>query len=141
MDYIINPVMMGGVIKEVHDSKVKINLNGRLGIIVLPVKYFFGKVPESADRVEFYFSYLQTNEKPYDYDYGGLNREEMSPCFIGGIIKEVNDTAVVVSIDEIGGSVSVPRRWVFTSVEIVEGLYAEFYISRVRVLSRPQGNS
>ena len=36
MDYIINPVLMGGVINGISEDRVKINLNGRLGVIELP---------------------------------------------------------------------------------------------------------
>mgnify|MGYP001420781753 FL=1 len=37
VEYQINPTLMGGVIKEIsEDGCVKINLNGRLGVIKVP---------------------------------------------------------------------------------------------------------
>lgn len=36
MDYIINPVKMGGLVKKVTDGMVKIHLHGRLGVITVP---------------------------------------------------------------------------------------------------------
>ena len=38
VEYLINPVKMGGVVKEIYDDgkMVKIYLNGRLGVIKVP---------------------------------------------------------------------------------------------------------
>jgi hypothetical protein len=38
MDYMIHPVMMGGLVKEVADDQVKVHLHGRLGVITVPKK-------------------------------------------------------------------------------------------------------
>lgn len=32
MDYMINPIKMGGLIKEVQDDRIKVHLHGRLGV-------------------------------------------------------------------------------------------------------------
>lgn len=36
MDYMINPIKMGGLIKEVQDDRIKVHLHGRLGVITIP---------------------------------------------------------------------------------------------------------
>ena len=38
IDYIIQPVLMGGLIKEVAEDKIKVHLHGRLGVITVSRK-------------------------------------------------------------------------------------------------------
>ena len=95
MDYIINPVMMGGIIKEVKEDKVKIRLHGRLGVITVPTKLIkTDNILEMGPVLEFYFSYIQVMEDPYEYDSSDIFYEEMQPCLLGGKITQVNDTAI-----------------------------------------------
>ena len=35
-EYTINPVLMGGLVKEVTSDAVKVHLHGRLGVITIP---------------------------------------------------------------------------------------------------------
>lgn len=68
LSYQLNPVLMGGVITKTAGDDVKINLNGRLG--VLYVKKSLLLHPDDItenDRIGFYFSYLQLTEQPLDY--------------------------------------------------------------------------
>ena len=53
MDYIINPVLMGGVINGISEDRVKINLNGRLGVIELPKTLLSFSEPKLEDKVLF----------------------------------------------------------------------------------------
>ena len=85
------------------------------------------------DRIGFYFSYLQLTEQPLDYDYTPLSADtDTEPCLVGGILEEVNDTAVKVRIGRNLGTVAVPRRWVFTDREPAEQDHVEFYLSRIK---------
>lgn len=134
LSYQLNPVLMGGVITKTAGDDVKINLNGRLG--VLYVKKSLLLHPDDItenDRIGFYFSYLQLTEQPLDYDYTPLSADtDTEPCLVGGILEEVNDTAVKVRISRNLGTVAVPRRWVFTDKEPAEQDHVEFYLSRIK---------
>lgn len=69
MDYIINPVKMGGLVKKVTDGMLKIHLHGRLGVFIVPESLVIDDTPiEPGHDLEFYFSYIQIVEDPYDYD-------------------------------------------------------------------------
>ena len=138
MDYIINPVLMGGLVKEVTEDTIKVHLHGRLGVITVPKSLIVDDAEvEPGHEMQFYFSYLQVNETPYDYDSAAVNRElELSPCLVGGTITEVNDTAIKAEIMNNLGTVAVPRRWVFTPVELKNGQNVEFYFSCMKVVGK-----
>ncbi|AME10001.1 MULTISPECIES: CBO2463/CBO2479 domain-containing protein [Gemella] len=139
MDYIINPVMMGGIIKEVKDDKVKIHLHGRLGVITVPTKLIkTDNILEMGHVLEFYFSYIQVMEDPYEYDSSDILYEEMQPCLLGGKITQVNDTAIEVAIMDGLGTIAVPRRWAFTTVVLEENQDVEFYLSHMRVIGKKE---
>ena len=135
MNYMINPVLMGGLVKEVTADVVKVHLHGRLGVITVPKSMILDPVvPEPGHEMQFYFSYLQVNETPYDYDGSPISRDrEFAPCLLGGTISEVNDTAIKADIMEHMGTVAVPRRWVFTDLALKEGQNVEFYFSPMHV--------
>lgn len=138
MDYMINPALMGGLVKEVTADDVKVHLHGRLGVITVPKSLILDPVElEPGHEMQFYFSYLQVNEDPYDYDGSPIRRDrEFMPCFIGGTITEVNDTAIKADMMEHMGTVAVPRRWVFTDVALQEGQNVEFYFSPMHVIGK-----
>lgn len=138
MDYIINPVKMGGLVKEVSDGRVKIHLHGRLGVIKIPDSLVISQEPVAiGHETEFYFSYVQVVEDPYDYDDSGMTPDyEPEPCLLGGKITEVNDTAIEMTLMNNLGTIAVPRRWVFTSVKLAEGQSAEVYLSCMKVIGK-----
>ena len=131
MDYIINPVLMGGLVKEVKDDFVKVHLHGRLGVITVPNRLIITDEPiVPGHELRFYFSYIQINEQPYDYDTSPVDPAlAISPCLVGGTLTEVNDTAIKLEMLSGLGTVAVPRRWVFTPVPLKEGQNGEFYFS------------
>lgn len=135
-EYIIQPVLMGGTIKEFFEDKIKIHLKGRLGVLTLPMSFFKGDTNIKAeDKVSFYFSYIQVVEKAGNYDISGINiYSDIEPELFGGKISLVNDTAVEVSIDSVG-TIFVPRRWVFSDTELKEGQNVEFYLSGIKKLN------
>ena len=143
-EYTINPVLMGGLVKETDGDMVKVHLHGRLGVITVPKSCVLkGKAdapgmeePSVGTEMQFYFSYLQINETPYDYDVSAVKNGNFEPCFIGAVITEVNDTAVKAEIMDGLGTVAVPRRWVFTEVELKEGQNAEFYFSPMKICGK-----
>lgn len=136
MDYIINPILMGGVINKVTEDRVKINLRGRLGVIEVPKVLIVSPAPKSGDKVSFYFSYLEVTDNPCDYDSDEIVREkEIIPCLLGGKITEFNDTAIEAVVEKLDIIIRVPRRWVFTEVALEDELDVEFYLSRMQVLS------
>ena len=138
MEYIINPIKMGGLVKEATDSQVKVHLHGRLGVITVDPKLIpFNGTLEPGHEAEFYFSYIEVVDNPYDYDVMGLlNDNEIMPCLLGGKIIEVNDTAAKIEIMNNLGTIAVPRRWMFTAVPLVEGLDVQFYFSRMNVIGK-----
>lgn len=138
MDYVMNPILMGGLVKEVTGAMVKVHLHGRLGVITVPRSLIVDDMEiETGHEMQFYFSYLQVNEAPYDYDSAALDRElELTPCLLGGTIIEVNDTAVKAEIMDGLGTVAVPRRWVFTPVALREGQNVEFYFSCMKITGK-----
>lgn len=138
MDYVINPIKMGGLVKKVSDDDIKVHLHGRLGVISVP-KHLV--IPydnlQAGCETEFYFSYIQVVEDPYDYDSSDMITDhEIMPCLLGGKISEVNDTAVKVEIINQLGTIAVPRRWVFTPVPLKEGQNIEFYFSCMQVVGK-----
>lgn len=138
MDYIINPVKMGGLVKEVSEDRIKVHLHGRLGVIKVPPKLIISSKPiEIGHEMEFYFSYIQVVEDPYDYDASDMITEhDPMPCLLGGKITEVNDTAIEVAIMDGLGSIAVPRRWAFTPITLAVGQDAEFYFSCMKVIGK-----
>lgn len=141
LDYMINPILMGGLVKEVKDNIVKVHLHGRLGVIEVPREYILEKdtEPEIGHDMSFYFSYIQINENPYDYDCSPIKKDkEFAPCLIGGTIIEVNDTAIKVRMMEELGTVAVPRRWAFTDLPLAEGQNVEFYFSPLHIVGKKE---
>lgn len=138
MEYIINPIKMGGLIKEAANDHIKVHLHGRLGVITVPNRLIISTEQlQPGHEVEFYFSYIQVVEYPYDYDSSGMNTEhELTPELLGGKITEVNDTAVKVAVMNELGTIAVPRRWVFTPVTLKCGLDTEFYFSCMKVIGK-----
>lgn len=138
LDYVINPALMGGLVKEVSEDAVKVHLHGRLGVITVPRSLILEPVtPQPGHEMQFYFSYLQVNETPYDYDDSPISKgKEFDPCLIGGTITEVNDTAIKAEMMDHIGTVAVPRRWVFTDQALKEGQNVEFYFSPMHVIGK-----
>ena len=134
-DYMINPIRMGGLVKEIDGDRVKVHLHGRLGVITVPRRLIIGDMELAPGcEMEFYFSYIQVVEDPYDYDSSDMVTDhEIMPCLLGGKIIEVNDTAAKVQIMDDLGTVAVPRRWMFTPVELECGQDTEFYFSCMQV--------
>lgn len=134
----INPVMMGGLVKEVTGNQVKVHLHGRLGVITVPKRLIRTKeVLEPGHEMEFYFSYIQVVNDPYDYDSAAMNLDmELIPSLLGGTIIEVNDTAAKVEIMENMGTIAVPRRWLFTAEALAIGQQVEFYMSPLRMIGK-----
>jgi len=91
---------------------------------------------EPGHEMQFYFSYIQVNETPYDYDCSSVLGMEFLPGLIGGTIIEVNDTAIKVEMMNRLGTVAVPRRWAFTSVPLSGGQNVEFYFSPMKVVGK-----
>lgn len=138
MDYIVNPVKMGGLVKSVSDGMVKLHLHGRLGVFIVPESMIIDNIPiEPGHDLEFYFSYIQVVENPYDYDDSDMTPDhEPEPCLVGGKILEVNDTAISVSIMYDRGTINVPRRWAFTPIPMQEGQDVEFYLSCMKIVGK-----
>jgi hypothetical protein len=65
-----------------------------------------------------------------------IKNKIFEPCFIGGTICEVNDTAIKADIVDHLGTVAVPRRWVFTASTLEAGQNVEFYFSPMRVIGK-----
>lgn len=138
MDYMIHPVKMGGQIKEISDNLVKVHLHGRLGVVTVPKTLVVSQnALKPGYEVEFYFSYMQIVEQSCDYDsFSVLTQREPYPCLLGGVVAEVNDTAVKVAVTHDLGTIAVPRRWVFTPVTLEEELNVEFYFSCMKVVGK-----
>lgn len=63
MDVQIEPKLLPGRIIEVTEIGVKIELNGRMGIVILPLRSVFTEKPlEVNDQVEIYLSYAKVKK-------------------------------------------------------------------------------
>ncbi len=63
MQYELNPILMEGKVVEVNDTAVKVDIQGRLGVVTVPKRWVLTDFPLRAGlKVEFYFSYLQVTE-------------------------------------------------------------------------------
>ena len=138
LDYMINPIRMGGLVKEVDHDQVKVHLHGRLGVITVPRRLIIGPEKlEPGHETEFYFSYIQVMKDPYEYDSSDMvTTHEIEPCLLGGKITEVNDTAAKIAIMDGLGTIAVPRRWLFTPVALEVGQDTEFYFSCMQVTGK-----
>lgn len=136
--YMINPVLMGGLVKEVHGDVVRIHLHGRLGVLTIPRRVIRGAVdPEPGCEMQFWFSYLWSTDQLLDYDVTPMtDGAELNPCLLGGTLTEVNDTAVVLTLVNGLGTIAVPRRWIFTDVPLETGLCAECYLSGASIIGK-----
>ena len=62
--YELNPIQMEGKVVSVNDTAVKVDIQGRLGVITVPKRWVLTNVPLTPGlQVEFYFSYMQVKEK------------------------------------------------------------------------------
>ena len=60
MQYTLIPKLMKGKIVQVNDTAVKVDVQGRLGVITVPRRWVYtGNSMETGQVVEFYFSYMQ----------------------------------------------------------------------------------
>ena len=56
----LKPILTRGKIVQVNDTAVKVDIQGRLGVVTVPRRWVFTDVfLEHGQKVEFYFSYLQ----------------------------------------------------------------------------------
>ena len=56
IEYTIEPVLMGGTIKELTENEVKVHLKGRLGVFTLPKSFLKGSErAKTGDKLRFYF--------------------------------------------------------------------------------------
>lgn len=63
MNVTLNPQITKAKIIELNDTAVKVSLQGRLGVITVPLRWVFtGKQLELGQEVEFYFSYMNVLE-------------------------------------------------------------------------------
>ncbi len=136
--YQINPVLMGGLVKEITADFVKIHLHGRLGVLEVPRSMIIGETKiEIGHELQFYFSYINIVEDVFDYDYSDINvYHSVRPSLINGKLIEVNDTAGKVEIANGLGTVAVPRRWFFTPLSLEVGQEVEFYLSCMEVIGK-----
>lgn len=146
MEYTIQPVLMGGLVKEVTSDYVKIHIHGRLGVITIAPEYITSDEPVRVGHdLKFYFSYLRVTDEIFDMDLQGMHTVPPFPVMLYGTITEVNDTAIKASIgtsagtsagDGIGeiGTVAVPLRFVFTDIPLKTGLSIEVYLSNMQVV-------
>ncbi len=134
-DYLINPVLMRGLVKEAAGGEVKVHLPGRLGVLTVPRRLVLSReAPAPGREVQFYFSYLEVDPAPREYDLSELKAAaELLPIPVGGTLTEVNDTAVKCALPEGLGTVAVPRRWVFTNLPLEVGQTAGFYLSPMKL--------
>lgn len=57
----LNPILTKGKIVEVNDTAIKVDVQGRLGTICVPLRWVFTDTKlQIGQMVEFYFSYMQT---------------------------------------------------------------------------------
>lgn len=65
MQYDLNPIKMCGKIVTVNDTAIKVDIQGRLGVITVPRRWVLtDEVLEIGQKVEFYFSYMQVLPSP-----------------------------------------------------------------------------
>ncbi|MBC2458594.1 CBO2463/CBO2479 domain-containing protein [Clostridium beijerinckii] len=59
MNIELNPQITRAKIVEINDTAVKVSIQGRLGVITVPLRWVFTeKQLEMGQEVEFYFSYM-----------------------------------------------------------------------------------
>lgn len=59
MDIKLEPRLLRGVIKEITEVGVRVGVNGRMGVLSLPLRCVFTDKPlEVGQKVEFYLSYV-----------------------------------------------------------------------------------
>jgi hypothetical protein len=59
MDITLEPQLLHGKIKEITEVGVCVGINGRMGVLSLPLRCVFSDKPlEIGQEVEFYFSYV-----------------------------------------------------------------------------------
>ena len=59
MDICLEPRLLHGVIKDVTELGVRVGVNGRMGVLSLPLRCVFTDKPlEVGQEVEFYLSYI-----------------------------------------------------------------------------------
>ncbi len=60
MEIELKPILTQGKIVQVNDTAIKVDIQGRLGVVTVPRRWVFTDVfLEPGQKVEFYFSYMQ----------------------------------------------------------------------------------
>ncbi|MFT3983555.1 MAG: CBO2463/CBO2479 domain-containing protein [Lachnospiraceae bacterium] len=60
MQYELNPILTKGKIVAINDTAIKVDIQGRLGVITVPRRWVLTDCNlEPGLAVEFYFSYMQ----------------------------------------------------------------------------------
>lgn len=60
MQYTLAPKLMKGKIVQVNDTAIKVDVQGRLGVITVPRRWVYtDRFLEPGQMVEFFFSYMQ----------------------------------------------------------------------------------
>ena len=131
---------MGGTVKDIYDDgeKVKIYLNGRLGVIKVPRWIVRGKeLLQPGHKLEFFFSYIQIVDNPYDYSSNEMNpADELFPSILGGKVIDINDTAITIKVMDDIGEITVPMRWIIRRKKPKFGDDVEFYFSCMDVTGK-----
>lgn len=64
MEIELKPVLMKGKVVSVNDTAIKVDIQGRLGVITVPRRWVFVESElAEGQKVEFYFSYMQVVEE------------------------------------------------------------------------------
>ena len=64
MQYELKPVLMEGKVVSVNDTAIKVDIQGRLGVIAVPRRWVLTDKPlQPGLKVEFYFSYMQVTDE------------------------------------------------------------------------------
>jgi len=60
----LRPILTKGKIVQVNDTAIKVDIQGRLGVVTVPRRWVFTEqILEPGQKVEFYFSYMQVFEE------------------------------------------------------------------------------
>lgn len=56
----LSPILTKGKIVNINDTAIKVDIQGRLGVITVPRRWVYSdNTLEIGQKIEFYFSYMQ----------------------------------------------------------------------------------
>lgn len=121
-----------GVVVEVREDKIAIDVKGRLGYLEVPYELLIAKDPFVVGQtVGWKMSFIEQLAKsvPADYTRGVQNADKT--YYMEGIVNNVEDCAISMDIKENQGYIKTPMRMLLSDVPFENGQFVGWNMTKI----------